>query len=443
MQLSKNKKYQFLFFFILSIYIIFNGGNSNIAIQINFILISLLFLYCLKDKNYYLHFKIFCSKNKISIFFFISFILFLVFQIVPLPIEYLKLFSHVKYEYISKLSNNGLYSSISLSPSNSIFQIFNFISLLILIFILKMIFYTDRHKNRLFLFLSFVGFISAFFGIVIYLIGSPDFLIFKNTYYPNSATGFFINRTVFAIFLLFCLIASLEFLKNLDESKYKKKNNSFFLKIYIRLFIIFITIGIITSFSRIGNFLLLFTALAYLIYEFFYSKSNNKSFRNIILLIIFFDIIILGFYFGSSELFNRFLFLKEDISEISSTEVNLSRFQIAKFAVNQLYHFKFFGYGAGSFETMFQIMFENLDNKYANHAHSDIIEFIGEFGFIGFALLVISLSNFIFKKTTYHFTNLIIFSFLIILLVFDFSLHTPLIQIFFIIFLTLNKKIIQ
>ena len=35
------------------------------------------------------------------------------------------------------------------------------------------------------------------------------------------------------------------------------------------------------------------------------------------------------------------------------------------------------------------------------------------------------------------------FSFLIILLVFDFSLHTPLIQIFFIIFLTLNKKIIQ
>ena len=158
---------------------------------------------------------------------------------------------------------------------------------------------------------------------------------------------------------------------------------------------------------------------------------------------IFFDIIILGFYFGSSELFNRFLFLKEDISEISSTEVNLSRFQIAKFAVNQLYYFKFFGYGAGSFETMFQIMFENLDNKYANHAHSDIIEFIGEFGFIGFALLVISLSNFIFKKTTYHFTNLIIFSFLIILLVFDFSLHTPLIQIFFIIFLTLNKKIIQ
>ena len=52
MQLSKNKKYQYSFFFILTIYTIFNGGNSNLSIQINFILVSFLFLFCLKDKNY-------------------------------------------------------------------------------------------------------------------------------------------------------------------------------------------------------------------------------------------------------------------------------------------------------------------------------------------------------------------------------------------------------
>ena len=43
MQLSKNKRYQYLFFSILSIFIIFNGGNSNLFIQLNFILISLFF----------------------------------------------------------------------------------------------------------------------------------------------------------------------------------------------------------------------------------------------------------------------------------------------------------------------------------------------------------------------------------------------------------------
>ena len=51
MYLSKNKKYQYLFFLILSIYTFFNGGNSNLLIQTNFILINILFLYCLKDSK--------------------------------------------------------------------------------------------------------------------------------------------------------------------------------------------------------------------------------------------------------------------------------------------------------------------------------------------------------------------------------------------------------
>ena len=64
MELSKNKKHHYLFFFILSVYTIFNGGNSNLLIQINFILISLFFLTCLKDKNYNLHFENFYKNNK-------------------------------------------------------------------------------------------------------------------------------------------------------------------------------------------------------------------------------------------------------------------------------------------------------------------------------------------------------------------------------------------
>lgn len=442
MQLSKNKKYQFIFFSILSIFIIFNGGNSNVLIQINFTLTSIFFLYCLKDKNYYLHFKFFYIKNKIFVFFYLSFIFYLIFQLIPISIEYLRIFSPQKYFYVTELRTNILFSPITLSPSNSFFQILNFTSLLIFLFILKMIFYTERHKYRLYLFLSLIGFLSALFAIFMYLNGNPDFLIFKNSY-KNSSTGLFINRTVFAIFLLFSLIASLEILKKLNDLEFNKKKDNFFLKIYLRIFIIFISIGIITSFSRIGNFLLLITVLGYLINEFFFLKSNNNSFRNIILLIILFDIIILGFYFGSTELFNRFLFLKKEIFEINSAEVKLSRLEIAKFALYQIYDFKFFGYGAGSFETLFQIKFDNLDNIYANHAHSDIIEFIGEFGLLGFILLIFSISKFFLNYNNYKFINIIFISYLIIILGFDFSLHLPLIQILFIIFFTLNTRFIQ
>ena len=86
MQISKNKKYQYLFFFILTIYTIFNGGNSNLSIQINFILVSFLFLLCLKDKNYNLHLINFFKGNKKSIFIYTIFIFYLLFQIFPLPL---------------------------------------------------------------------------------------------------------------------------------------------------------------------------------------------------------------------------------------------------------------------------------------------------------------------------------------------------------------------
>ena len=211
MQLSKNKKYQYLFFSILSIYIIFNGGNSNLFIQLNFILVSLFFLYCLKDKNYNLHLKNFYINNKKSIFLYIIFLSFLIFQILALPINFLKFFSPEKYNLLYLIENMS-YASISLSPSNSYFQILNFTSLLLIVFICKMIFYTQKHKYRFYLYLSLAGFISSIIAVLFYLNGNPDFLIFKNSYYNNASTGFFINRTVSAVFLIFCLIASLELL---------------------------------------------------------------------------------------------------------------------------------------------------------------------------------------------------------------------------------------
>ena len=439
MNLSKNKKYQYLFFFILTIYTIFNGGNSNISIQINFIFVSLLFLLCLKDKNYNLHLKNFYKDNQKSILIYLIFIFYLIFQIIPLTIEILKIFSPEKFKLLSKLDTQISNSTISLSPSNSFFQILNYTTLLIIAFIINMIFYTDRHKYRFYLFLSFAGFVASIIGISFYLNGNPDFLIFKNSFYKNASTSFFINRTVFAVFLLFSLISSLEVLRNLNTKISKKKDN-FFLKIYIRLFIIFITIGIITSFSRIGNFLFLITILSFLVREYYFTKTKNSSIKYIVILILLIDILILGFYFGGSKIIDRFYFLNDELAEVYSEEINLSRFEIAKFGFFQLKKFLFFGYGAGGFESLFQINYLELGNQYANHAHSDLFEFTGEFGLIGIILFFVSILSFFINRNSYSLINIVIMSYMIILLFFDFSLHIPLIQILFIIFFILNKK---
>ena len=186
---------------------------------------SLFFLYCLKDKNYNLHLKNFYINNKKSILLYIIFLSYLIFQILPLPINFLKFFSPEKFKLLYLIENMS-YASISLSPSNSYFQILNFTSLLLIVFICKMIFYTQRHKYRFYLYLSLAGFISSIIAVLFYLNGNPDFLIFRNSFYNNASTGFFINRTVLAVFLVFCLISSLELLKSSDV--YNKKNFFFY-----------------------------------------------------------------------------------------------------------------------------------------------------------------------------------------------------------------------
>jgi len=437
MHLSKNKKYQYSFFILILIYSVFNGGNSNLLIQVNFLLISFFYILCSRDKNYNLHFKYFVKENKKSIFFYILFLFYLLFQILPLPIDSLKFFSPEKYKYLISLNSDFKFSSISLAPSNSFFQLLNFCSLLILVFILKMIFYQERHKNRLYLFLSFIGFLSALIATFLYLSGNVDILSFKSYNSSSSSTGFFVNRGVFSIFLLFCLISSLEYLGNSKNIK-----DNFITNIYVRLFVVFIAIGLVTTFSRIGNFLLLNTMLFYMVNEIFFKKEKNNTFRNILLIIILVDICILGIYFGSSRIIDRFILLENEFAEIASTEVNFSRFQIIKFAFYQIYDYLFFGYGPGSFELLFQINFPDLTNKYANHAHSDLFQFIGEFGLFGFALFVLSIFSF-FIKTSYDLKNNLLLFYLIIILFFDFSLHIPFIQFLFVIFVIFNQKSIK
>ncbi len=439
MQLSKNKKYQFLFFLILSIYFIFNGGNSNLLIQFNFIFVSLLFLLCLRDKNYQLHLKNFYIKNKLSLIFFLFFLFYLVLQILPLPLNILKILSPEKFNILSSLKSDAYFSSISLSPSNSLFKTLNFFTLLLVILIMNMIFYTEKHRKRFYIFLSISGFYLSFVAVILYLNGNPDILFLKKLYYKDSSTGFFVNRTVFSVFLLFCLISSLEVLKSFNKLKNTNSNN-FFLKIYIRLFVVFITIGIITTFSRIGNFLLLFTILTYLLNEFIFRPQNNKSFKIILILIVLIDIFIIGYYFGSEKIVDRFNLLNEEFSNVENSEYNLSRISLIKFSIFYLKDYLIFGYGLGGFENLFKIYYLNDTNFFADHAHSDIIEYMGSLGLIGFLLLISCLVKF-FLKIKINYINLNLFSYLLIILIFDFSLQIPIIQILFIIFFILENKI--
>ena len=441
MLIKKNKLYQYIFLLIITLMVIFNGGNNNLYIQFNFIIISIFFLLFIREKNYLAHVRKILSTNKLAIKLYVLFISFLIFQTIPLPIEWLSFLSPEKYNFLNKLEFNGNFNSISLSPINSYFSLLNYLSIFLYLIIFKSLFYRTKDIFKFHYFLVFIGAFAASVAVYFLLIGNPDFLILKNSHAKINATGFFTNRTVFSCFLTLCFFSGIEYLKMIDH--YQKNNtDTFFNKIYVRIFLLLITIAIITTFSRLGNFLFISLIIMYISREFYTNDKKNKFFLITLILIVLFDVLILGFYFGSEKLLQRYSFLQNEIIEYlpSSTEISLSRGGLTKFAFIEFKKFILFGYGGGGFEYLFKINFQNLSTNFASHAHSDLIEFIGEFGIIGSTFISLCLIFLCANKDFLSFKNFLLCYLLIFILIFDFSFHIPIIQFLFILLLSVSYK---
>jgi hypothetical protein len=438
--IKKSKLYQYIFLLIITLMVIFNGGNNNLYIQFNFIIVSIFFLFFIREKNYLAHVREILTTNKLAIKLYFLFVGFLIFQTISLPIEWINFLSPEKYNILKELDFNDGYTSISLNSSNSFFGLLNYLSIFLYLIIFKSIFYKTKDVFRFYYFIILLGALASSVAIYFFLIGNPDFFILKNTAYKTAATGFFINRTVFSCFLVLCFFCGIEYLKLVDI--FQKDNiYNFFKKIYVRIFILLITIGIITSFSRLGNFLLVSLIFIHLLQSLYLNEKKNRLFLITLILIILFDILILGFFFGSEKLLERYSFLSQEIKQFTaSAEVSLSRGDLAQFAYIEFKKFILFGYGGGGFEYLLKINYQNLSTQFAVHAHSDLMEFMGEFGLIGSILLVLSILFISIKNQIFNFKNIILFYLLFFILTFDFSFHTPLIQNLFILLLSVNYK---
>ena len=171
-------------------------------------------------------------------------------------------------------------------------------------------------------------------------------------------------------------------------------------------------------------------------------KNSNKTFSLILVFIITLDVLVFGYFFGGEKILSRYLFLSEELN-VETYSSGITRLKIILFSLSKTNNFLLFGYGAGGYENLFKLNYLNT-SLYANHAHSDIVEFFGEFGIVGFILFVLSFYNFIINKKNYNFKLIVLILIIFTILIFDFSLHIPLIQICMIsILLTnlLNKKI--
>ena len=425
-----------IFLIIVALCVSFNASNTNVLVQLSSIYFITFFLLCLKNKEVLEDIKKNYFNNKIFFVLFFIYLIYLIIQIIPLPLSFFKIISPINYELYSSIKIDKKFWSLSLNPSNSYFKILNIINFFIIFLTFPVLFYRSKHLMRLLFFLCLLGFCHAVFATYWMLIGNPSNFLIEKIYYLNSSTGLFVNRAVFGTFLVLCAFSGLYYMALFFQKNEAAKMDLFEqIKsniIYTRIFIIFLTIGILTTWSRIANFsyfLILFSSLIY-------SKISFKKFINpfsiVILFILVFDILILGIIFGNEKLVDRYI----ETSIVSeATRVSLSEFGFISFK-----KFWLFGYGSGAFGSVYKLFYDMPEGLVlAIHAHNDGIELLGEIGIVGSLILILTIITY-FKKLIQNINHgreflrfFLISSLFVILFIqsfVDFSLHIPGISIF-------------
>jgi O-antigen ligase len=445
MLLSKNAL-QNLFCIILTITISFNASINVLLTQLSSISFIIFFLICIKNNKISESIKKNYINNRIFFLIFIIYLSYLIFQIIPLPLNWIEIIAPNNYDLYSSIRIDKEFWSLSIAPSSSYFSILNCINYLIIFLIFPVLFNRSKYLMKFTFFLCMLGFFHAIFSTYWMLIGNPSNFLIEKIHYINASTGLFVNRSVFGTFLFLCAFSGLYFIVIFFQ-KNKTVTFNFIDQInskilFIRIFIIFLSIGILTTWSRAANFSYVLILFSFL----FYSKINFKKYINplssVIIFILIFDILVLGIFFGNAKLIERY-------AETSIARETV-RLDLHIFAFDQFKNFWLFGYGSGAFEQLFKIFYissESIGNYVAQHAHNDGLELLGEIGILG-VLILILLSVAYFKKllkdinNKKEFARFMLISLLLLILfiqsLVDFSMHTPGISILLMTFLSIG-----
>ena len=376
--------------------------------------------------------------NKIFFIFFFSYIGYLIFQIIPLPLNLIEIIAPNNYDLYTSIKIDKELWSLSIDPSNSYFKILNCISFFIIFLVFPTLFNRDKYLMKFLFFVCILGFCHAIFATYWMLIGNPSNFLIQKVHYLRASTGLYVNRAVFGTFLFLTAFSGLYyivvfFLKNqITNFNFMQQIKS---KIFfIRIFIIFLSLGILTTWSRVANLSYVLILLSFL----FYSKINFKKYINplsiIIIFILIFDIFVMTLFFGNARLVQRLV-------EVSIVK-DYIRLDLHSFGLEQFKNFWLFGYGNGAFEQIFKLFYilpETISNDYlARHVHNDGIELLGEVGVVGVSIFAI-ITIIYFKKLLNNinekkqFARFILLSLLIFILfiqsIVDYSLHIPGIQV--------------
>ena len=124
----KRTTLQNLFLFVVTLCVSINASNSNLLIQFSSINFIIFLLLCLKNKDVLEAIKKNYINNKFFFIIFFIYIGYIIFQIIPLPLNWFEIIAPANHALYSSIKIDKEFWSLSLDPSSSYFRLLNCIN---------------------------------------------------------------------------------------------------------------------------------------------------------------------------------------------------------------------------------------------------------------------------------------------------------------------------
>ena len=299
-------------------------------------------------------------------------------QLVPLPIELLKLLSpqaarwHLAAAAPAALDAAPLtldrYATLEGACKSTAYLTFFALSLILL---------RDRVRIR------YAAYVLILSGVLQALFGA---LVSMQT--PGEvASGTFANRNHYAAYLTMCLsvgigvlIASLSGERNPSWKHFFHNLMQWLItpKMALRLGLVVMVIALVLTRSRMGNSAFFISLLVTGIIGLLLAKRATKSMVILLISLVAIDIFIVGTYFGAQRVVER----------IAQTSVSPGgREEQAAWTLNMWKDYPVFGSGLGSYPVVYPRYAGEQSWWTYTHAHNDYLEFGSETGVLGLSLL--------------------------------------------------------
>ncbi len=330
-----------------------------------------------------------CYAARYILVFFSVWLVYIALQIIPLPLELIKILSPLSLEHWASVGKTAQ-ATISVEPKITQVSLLLSISYF-LIFFLTLVLVTNRRRLKTLAYtLVCSGLFQAVYGAVMTMSNWEYGFFIKKTLYLGVATGTFVNRNHLAGYLemtmaigIGLLIASLATESGVTTMKRKLLNLFRLLlsaKARLRLSLVMMVIALVLTHSRMGNTAFFVSLFITGVIGLVFSKHATRSMVVLLVSLVIIDILIVGQWFGFEKVQQRL----EQTSAISE-----NRDEVYQYGLEQWQDYRVTGAGLGSFYAVFP-KYRGVDViGYNREAHNDYLQFATETGVIGLVLLAL------------------------------------------------------